>query len=152
MGSAGLSFAKQDNACRSIGTTVWSRYCLVGRDCTSTRFFGIPDRSPSLSIPIVFCNTKRDTYEWLNTSNLFHKQTYGLGVCPTTTQWDTPRRSALFCLYCFFFNARVSLCRCWKTSTLYQQRPRRRSSSLRRSSVTIIIDRTPPSANNELTS
>ena len=60
IGSAGLSLARLESACSNIGTTVWSRYCLVGSDWTSTRDFfgGTPERSASLSIPITFYKTK----------------------------------------------------------------------------------------------
>lgn len=34
-----LSLARVERAWYNIGTTVWSKYCLVGRDCRSTLDF-----------------------------------------------------------------------------------------------------------------
>lgn len=36
-----LSFERAVKACRRIGTTEWSRYCLVGKDCTSVFALGL---------------------------------------------------------------------------------------------------------------
>ena len=47
-----LSFANTDIPCSNIGTTVWSRYARVGKDCRSTleRFVGVSMASFSLDI------------------------------------------------------------------------------------------------------
>ena len=49
-----LSFAKTDIPCSKMGTTVWSRYARVGKDCKSTLGFFDGVSMHSFSLEIIF--------------------------------------------------------------------------------------------------